>query len=221
MDQIAQKIALCVERGKVNRQTPYPPDMKDQDGVAELVTVALKEGIEPSVILDGCIQGMEQVGEKFSRNEVHIPELLIASKAMNVAMGHLKMYFLSGDIQHKGTFVIGTVSGDLHDIGKNLVSMIIEGNGWEVVDLGADVSAQKFLDAIDEHPNCSVGLSALLTTTMINMEGIVKVIKQRHPDTWVLIGGAPVNQAFCEKIGANHYSPDPQGAVAYLNSIVS
>ena len=133
----------------------------------------------------------------------------------------LKPFFQSGDVQRKGVFVIGTVAGDLHDIGKNLVSMMVEGSGYEVVDLGTDVSSQKFIDAIKEHPGCFVGLSALLTTTMVNMEKIVNDIKAEIPDVKILIGGAPVSEDFKEKITADYYSPDPQGAVDFLNSIVA
>jgi methanogenic corrinoid protein MtbC1 len=124
-------------------------------------------------------------------------------------------------LENYGIFVIGTVAGDLHDIGKNLVSMMVEGNGWEVVDLGTDVSAEKFVNAIKAHPGCHVGLSALLTTTMVNMEQILKDVKAVSPGTMVLIGGAPVSEDFKDKIGADFYSPDPQGAVEYLNSLVA
>ena len=121
----------------------------------------------------------------------------------------------------KGIFVIGTVAGDLHDIGKNLVSMMVEGSGYEVVDLGTDVTSQKFIDAVKQNPGCFVGLSALLTTTMTNMEKIVGEIKAESPDTKVLIGGAPVSEDFKNKINADFYSPDPQGAVDYLNQAVA
>ena len=141
----------------------------------------------------------------------------MSAKAMSTAMEHLKPFFQSGAVKRKGTFVIGTVSGDLHDIGKNLVSMMVEGSGYEVVDLGTDVNSQKFIDAISLHPGCYVGLSALLTTTMTNMEQIVKDIKAEVPDTNILIGGAPVSENFKVNIHADFYSPDPQGAVDFLN----
>ena len=136
-------------------------------------------------------------------------------------MKHLKPFFTSGEIKHKGVFVIGTVTGDLHDIGKNIVSMTIEGSGWEIVDLGVDVKAEKFLETIDKHPDCIVGLSALLTTTMANMELIVKEIKNKYPKKMILVGGAPLSQEFCNKIGADFYSPDPQGAVEFLKKLAS
>ena len=124
-------------------------------------------------------------------------------------------------MKQKGTLIIGTVEGDLHDIGKNLVSMMVEGNGWNVVDLGTDVKAEQFVAAMKEHENSFIGLSALLTTTMVNMEKITKAIKEANPSTKVAIGGAPVTDDFRKKIGADAYSPDPQGLVEYLNSQVA
>jgi len=217
MSDVAEKLAICVERGKVNKSAPYPPDLKDQDGADEIARQALESGVEPDQILEGCINGMDRIGEKFSQNKAFVPELLMAAKAMNAAMVHLKPYFQSGQVKRKGLFIIGTVAGDLHDIGKNLVAMVIEGGGYEVIDLGNDVSTEKFLNAVAEHQNCVVGLSALLTTTMTNMEGTVQAIKEKYPDVNVIIGGAPLTQEFADKIGADAYSPDPQGALAFLN----
>ena len=134
-------------------------------------------------------------------------------------MKHLKPYFQSGAVKRKGVFIIGTVMGDLHDIGKNLLGMIVEGAGWQVVDLGIDVPAAKFITAVDEHPGAFVGLSCLLTTTMLNMEKIVTELKASRPDTKILIGGAPVTDDFRKRIGADWYSPDPQGAVEFLNKL--
>ena len=145
----------------------------------------------------------------------------MAAKAMNSAMAHLKPFFLSGETKRKGKVIIGTVSGDLHDIGKNLVAMMIEGGGWEVIDLGVDVSAEKFLKALDENPGAIIGLSALLTTTMENMKKIVTTIRDKYSMAKILVGGAPVTKEYCEKIGADFYSPDPQGAVNYLKQLAS
>lgn len=217
MDNMIERIAQCVERGKISKQSPFPPDMKDQDGADEIAAEAIKQGVKPDELLEGCMLGMERIGEKFSQNKVFVPELLMAAKAMTAVMNHLKPFLESGEVKHKGQFVIGTVSGDLHDIGKNLVSMTIKGHGFDVIDLGVDVSPEKFIKAVEDNPGCFVGLSALLTTTMGNMEKSVKAIKETHPDTKVLIGGAPVNQKFCDKIGADFYSGDPQGAASYLN----
>jgi 5-methyltetrahydrofolate--homocysteine methyltransferase len=222
MDDLIQKLASCVENGKINKTSPYPPNMKNQDGADELAKQALEQGITPDRILeDALIPAMAIVGGKFSRKEIYVPQMLMAAKAMNSAMAHLKPYFLSGETKRKGKFIVGTVSGDLHDIGKNLVAMMIEGGGWEVIDLGVDVGAEKFLKAIDEHPGAVVGLSALLTTTMENMKKIVSAIREKHSGTKILVGGAPVTKEYCEKIGADFYSPDPQGAVNYLKLLVS
>ncbi|HUX56378.1 MAG TPA: corrinoid protein [Bacteroidales bacterium] len=222
MSEILQKLAHCVEFGKIDKLSPYPPDMKGQDGADELAKQALDSGVKPDQILENVlIPAMAVVGNKFSRKEIYVPQMLMAAKSMNSAMKHLKPYFLSGETKRKGKFIIGTVSGDLHDIGKNLVAMMIEGGGWEVIDLGVDVGTEKFLKALDENPGAVVGLSALLTTTMENMKKIVSVIKEKHSGSKVLIGGAPVTMEYCEKIGADYYSPDPQGAVNYLKQLVS
>ncbi|MFW5657193.1 MAG: cobalamin B12-binding domain-containing protein [Bacteroidota bacterium] len=222
MSELLEQIAHCVEFGKINQASPYPPDMKGKDGADELTQKALSEGIGADEILSkGLVVGMEKVGVKFRANKVFVPQVLMSAKAMNTAMNHLKPFFQSGALKRKGIFIIGTVAGDLHDIGKNLVSMMVEGSGWEVVDLGTDVKADKFISAIREYPTAMVGLSALLTTTMVNMEKIVGEIKSKMPDTKVLVGGAPVNDDFCQKIGADFYSPDPQGAVEYLNQSVA
>jgi len=222
MNDILQKLALCVENGKINKVSPYPPNMKDQDGADELAKRALEEGVIPDEILENAlIPAMANVGDRFSRKEIYVPQMLMAAKAMNSALVHLKPFFLSGETKRKGKFIIGTVSGDLHDIGKNLVAMMIEGGGWEVIDLGVDVGAEKFLKALDENPNAIVGLSALLTTTMENMKKIVTVINEKYASSKILDGGAPVTKEYCEKIGADFYSPDPQGAVNYLKQFAS
>jgi methanogenic corrinoid protein MtbC1 len=222
MEDFLQKLALCVENGKINKSSPYPPNMKDQDGADELAKRALEEGVKPDEILENAlIPAMAKVGNKFSRKEIYVPQMLMAAKAMSSAMVHLKPFFQSGETKRKGKFIIGTVSGDLHDIGKNLVAMMIEGGGWEVIDLGVDVGAEKFLKALDENPNAIIGLSALLTTTMENMKKIVTVIREKYSSSKILVGGAPVTMEYCKKIGADFYSPDPQGAVNYLKQLAT
>ncbi len=219
MEEILNKLAECIEFGKVNKAAPYPPQMKDMDGADELAAQALENGISAQDILSsGLMVGMEKVGVKFRENKVFVPQVLMSAKAMSTAMEHLKPFFASGEAKQKGTFIIGTVQGDLHDIGKNLVAMMVEGNGYRVVDLGIDVKPEKYIEAVKENPGAIVGLSALLTTTMANMEAITKAIKETAPETLVTIGGAPVNDDFCKKIGADNYSPDPQGVVEFLNT---
>ncbi len=221
MNEILNKIALCVEAGKINKLSAYPPGMKDQEGADELTRRALDEGCSPTEILDmALVPAMGIIGNKFSRNEIYVPQMLLSARAMSSAMVHLKPFFQTGQAIRKGTFIIGTVRGDLHDIGKNLVAMMIEGSGWEVIDLGVDISSDKFLKTIEEKPEAIVGLSALLTTTMENMKVIVSEIKEKHVNTKIIIGGAPVTHDYCAKIGADFYSPDPQGAVDYLNQLV-
>ena len=144
MSELLEKIATCVERGKINATSPYPPDLKGQEGADELTKKAVDEGIDPQRILNEALMvGMQRIGVKFRDNKVFVPDVLMAAKAMGTSMEHLKPHFLSGAVKRKGRFVIGTVAGDLHDIGKNLVSMMIEGGGWEIVDLGVDVSSEK------------------------------------------------------------------------------
>lgn len=218
--ELLATLATCVERGKVNAASPFPPDLKGQDGADELTVQALGAGATPQEVLTQALMvGMNRVGEKFRDKKIFVPDLLMAARAMNASMVHMQPYFKSAEVKLRGTVVIGTVAGDLHDIGKKLVAMMLEGAGWKIVDLGTDVPTQKFLDAVKEHPDCIVGMSALLTTTMASMEDSVKKVKEVSPSTKVLVGGAPLTQEFADKIGADFYSPDPQGAVEYLNRL--
>lgn len=221
MNELLNRLTICIERGKVDKMSPYPPNMKDQDGASELTKEALEKGIKAADILENAlIPAMAIVGNKFSRHEIYVPQMLMSAKAMNGSMKHIKPFFLSGETRRKGKFIIGTVSGDLHDIGKNLVSMMVEGAGWEVIDLGVDVNEERFIKTLENNPGALIGLSALLTTTMENMKKIVHSIKKIFPETKILIGGAPVTQDYCNNIGADFYSPDPQGAVNYLKECV-
>ncbi len=222
MNNLLSKLSECIEFGKINKAAPYPPQMKGQDGADEVTKQLLDSGVgAQDILMEGLMPGMQRVGIKFRENKVFVPQVLMSAKAMSTAMLHLKPFFASGAARQKGTFIIGTVLGDLHDIGKNLVAMMVEGNGYKVIDLGTDVSADKFIAAVKENPGAIVGLSALLTTTMVNMEKITKEIKEAIPGTLVTIGGAPVNTDFCNRIGADNYSPDPQGVVEFLNTKVA
>lgn len=222
MSELLAKLAECIEFGKINKVAPFPPQMKGQDGADEITKQLIEEGgVAQDILTKGLMVGMGKVGVKFRENKVFVPQVLMSAKAMSTAMIHLKPFFLSGEVKQKGTFIIGTVEGDLHDIGKNLVSMMVEGNGYKVVDLGTDVKAEQYIEALKENENAVVGLSALLTTTMVNMEKITKAIKAELPEAIVTIGGAPVTEDFCEKIGADGYSADPQGLVEFLDSQVA
>jgi methanogenic corrinoid protein MtbC1 len=220
MNPILTRLAEAVEAGKVDLNSPYPPQLKGEPGADELAREALDGGVYPNEVLTSAlVPAMDRVGQKFSENKIFVPQMLMSAKAMSAAMVHLKPYFQSGDVKAMGTFIIGTVRGDLHDIGKNLVAMMVEGGGWSIVDLGVDVNEESFNRAIEENPGAVVGLSALLTTTMANMEHITRSIKEAHPDTTILVGGAPLNDDFRKKIGADFYSPDPRGAVEYLKKV--
>ena len=222
MESLLSKLGECVEKGKVDKNSPYPPQMRGEDGANEITKQALDAGLKPDKILtEALVPAMDRVGQSFSDGKIFVPQMLMSARAMGASMIHLKPFFQSGEVKAKGTFIIGTVRGDLHDIGKNLVAMMVEGAGWSIIDLGVDVNEEKFGNALAEHPGAVIGLSALLTTTMVNMEEIVKKIKDQNPDTKILIGGAPLSNEFCVKIGADFYSPDPRGAVEYLKKVVA
>ena len=181
--------------------------------VKQLVSQALAEGIPPAEILNnGLLQGMGIIGGKFKKNEVYVPEVLIAARAMKAGMEVLKPRLVAAGVQPLATAIVGTVKGDLHDIGKNLVCMMLEGAGFKVVDIGIDVSAEKFAQAAKDNQAQVVGVSALLTTTMTNMKPVVDAMKASGATAKVMIGGAPVTQAFCDEIGADGYAPDAASA---------
>ncbi len=179
--------------------------------VKELVQKAIDEGISAELILnEGLLNGMGIIGNKFKNNEVYVPDVLIAARAMNAGTELLRPLLVAADIKPKGKVVIGTVAGDLHDIGKNLVRMMMEGNGLQVIDLGVDVSAKKFVEtAIAENANI-IACSALLTTTMTEMAAVVEELERAgaRDRIKVMVGGAPVTDSFCEKIRADRYTPD-------------
>ena len=179
--------------------------------VKELVQNAVDSGIDPEAVLkEGLLPGMSVIGEKFKNNEVYVPEVLVAARAMNMGAQVLKPYLEKAGVKAAGKVCLGTVQGDLHDIGKNLVKMMMEGKGLEVVDLGTDVSPDTFIQTAIEQ-NCQIiACSALLTTTMGVMEEVVnKAVEAGIRDkVKIMIGGAPVDEAFCQKIGADRYTPD-------------
>ncbi len=177
--------------------------------VKALVAQALEEGIDAQQILnDGLLAGMDVVGERFKKNEVYVPEVLLSARAMNMGTELLKPHLQGEAAVQKGTVVLGTVKGDLHDIGKNLVHMMMEGKGLEVIDLGVDVSAERFIEAAKEHNASIIACSALLTTTMGEMGNVVQLVKQNDLPVAVMVGGAPVTQAFADSIGADCYTAD-------------
>ncbi len=183
--------------------------------VKAAVTKALEEGIPASEILeDGLLAGMDIIGQKFKNNEVFVPEVLVAARAMNRGVEILRPYLVEDGVETKGTVILGTVKGDMHDIGKNLVRMMMEGKGLEVIDIGVDVPTESFLDAALEHNAKLICCSALLTTTMGEMKNVVDAVKasEMNGKVKIMIGGAPITQTFCEQIGADCYTPDAASA---------
>src|SRR4030043_305225 len=181
----------------------------DQNTALEITKAALEEGTAAKDVLDnGLIAGMDIVGALFKKNEIYIPEVLIAARAMKMAMEVLEPELVKAGVEPVGKAVMGTVQGDLHDIGKNLVAMMLKGAGFDVVDLGVDVSAQKFVETAKKTNAKIIGMSALITTTMPSMEKTIKAVKDAGLAVKTMIGGAPVTQAYADKIGADGYAPD-------------
>ena len=205
-----QEIAAAVENGKVKL-------------IEGLVQEALDAGENPNSILDeGMVAAMGNVGAKFQANEVFVPEMLVSAKTMKKGVEILRPHLTGGSLGKLGKYIIGTVAGDLHDIGKNLVALMIESAGFEVIDLGVDVSPDKFVDALNEHPDCKiVGASALLTTTMESLKNTVKAVHDSGHKVKVMVGGAPVTQEFADKIGADAYTPDASSAATKAVELVS
>ena len=183
--------------------------------VKELVAQALGEGIAPDVILgEGLLSGMSIVGEKFKKNEVFVPEVLVAARAMNAGVELLRPYLIEAGVESKGVVVIGTVKGDLHDISKNIVKMMLEGKGLEVHDLGVDVSAETFIEKAIEYGAKVICCSALLTTTMGEMKNVVEAAEKAgiRDKVKIMVGGAPITQEFCNQVGADYYTADGASA---------
>jgi corrinoid protein of di/trimethylamine methyltransferase len=202
MSDILNEISLKLQQGKA----------KD---VKELVQKALDEGIAPERVLnEGLLPGMSVIGDKFKRNEVYVPDVLIAARAMNAGTEVLKPLLVESGVKARGKVVIGTVKGDLHDIGKNLVKMMMEGKGLEVIDLGIDVPAEKFISEAKANNAQIIACSALLTTTMGEMKNVVDLASKEgiRDKVKIMVGGAPLNENFCQSIGADKYAPDAASA---------
>ncbi|MDZ4132891.1 MAG: corrinoid protein [Dethiobacteria bacterium] len=182
---------------------------------AELTQKLVDDGVKPSEIINmGLIGGMNVVGDRFKKGDMYVPEVMMAAKAMHAGMNIVKPLLLEGESSSTGKVIVGTVAGDLHDIGKNLVGMMMESGGMEVVDLGVDVTPEKFAAAVREHKPQVVGLSALLTTTMLAMKDTIEVLKEEglRDSVKVIVGGAPVTQDFADEIGADGWAPDAASA---------
>ncbi len=186
------------------------------DQVAQLIEKGLENGMSPGELLqDGLIAGMDQVGKDFKAGDLFVPEVLIAARAMQAGMSILRPLLAESDTPSAGKYLIGTVKGDLHDIGKNLVKMMLEGAGFETVDLGTDVKPEAFVAAVQEHQPQLLGMSALLTTTMPGMKATIEALEEAglRDTVKIMVGGAPVTAAFAEQIGADAYAPDAASAM--------
>ncbi len=205
-----EAISLSLQRGRVKK-------------VTDLIAAGLNAGAKPEALLEqGLMEGMNAIGEKFKNGEVFVPEVMLAAKAMTAGMDLLKPYLTSGETAGKGVAVIGTVKGDLHDIGKNLVRMMLEGKGITVFDLGTDVSAEQYIAAAKEHDADIICCSALLTTTMGEMKRVVELVNADsalRARVKIMIGGAPVTQSYCDEIGADYYTADAASAAAVAERI--
>ena len=195
----------------------------NRTGVEEGVRLAMAAGLPPARVLDeGLIAAMGEVGVRFERQEFYVPEMLVSARAMQSGLAILKPQLVAGGIRAIGKIVLGTVKGDLHDIGKSLVGMMLEGAGFEVIDVGTDVPPAHFAEAAREHGAQLVGLSALLTTTMQNMRSTIEALEDLgvRSQVKVLVGGAPVTEAFAKEIGADGYAPDASRAVALAKALL-
>jgi 5-methyltetrahydrofolate--homocysteine methyltransferase len=196
----------------------------DMNSATEAVQFALDKDIAAEVILhQGLIPAMEEVGRLFEEGEYFVPEMLISARAMQACLGILKPLLVDADIKPAGRVVIGTVKGDLHDIGKNLVAMMLEGGGFEIIDLGTDVTPDKYIEAIQKEEVDILGMSALLTTTMPNMGAIINAISEAglRDKVKIIIGGAPVTADYADQIGADGFAPDASQAVSLARKLVN
>jgi len=194
----------------------------EMEGIAELTNQALAQGIEAHKILDEALTpAMDIVGREYEQGDRYVPEMLISAETMKGAVTILKPLLAEAGVEARGKLIIGTVEGDLHDIGKDLVAMMVEGAGFEVINLGAEITAEQFVNAVKEHKPNIIGMSALLTTTMIHMPDVIDALKQAglRDQVKVMIGGAPVTQDYADKIGADGYAPDAASATKLAKSL--
>ncbi|MBW2163046.1 MAG: corrinoid protein [Deltaproteobacteria bacterium] len=227
MDQqiLVEKIAFNVIQGRLEAEDEgFDEGFEGKPAVTELVKKAIRDGVDPkSIVLEALTGSMEVVGEKFESGEYLIPDMLASAECVGVAMDLLSPYLLKAGVETKGKFIISTVQGDLHDIGKNIVSIMLKGAGYEVIDLGADVSTDRIVGAVKEHHAPYLGLSALLTTTMRVMEDVIEKLKEEgiRERVKVLIGGAPTSKEFADQIGADAHCRDAFEATDILKTMAA
>ncbi len=211
---ILESIKHCVVQGHIDATSKFPKNMEGQEGVRELTQRAITEEVNiEDILTQGLIPAMTIVGQRYENNEIFVPEMLFSAKAMKSGLELIKPFLLKGSDLILGKVIIGTAQGDLHDIGKNLVCMMLEGAGFEIEDLGINIPAPKFLEAAKNNPEALIGMSALLTVTMKNMKGVIELLRANDLDNKVFIGGAPVTPAFAEEIGAEGYAKNANQAV--------
>jgi 5-methyltetrahydrofolate--homocysteine methyltransferase len=222
-DEFIKAIAFNVVQGRVEAEDEgFDDGLEGQPGVTELVNEALDKGVEPKdIVIDALTKSMEEVGEKFERDEYLIPDMLASAECVGVAMDILSPHLMKAGVKSKGKFVIATVAGDLHDIGKNIVAIMLKGAGYQIIDLGTDVSVERIIGAVKENEAPFIGLSALLTTTMRVMGEVVKNLEQEglRDSVKVLIGGAPTSAAFAQEIGADAFCKDAFEAIDVLKTM--
>lgn len=223
--ELLEKIAFNVVQGRVEAEDEgFDPGLEGEPAVTELVEQALEKGIDPKeVVLASLTESMEEVGRKFESNEYLIPDMLASAECVGVAMDILGPQLMKAGVESKGKFVIATVSGDLHDIGKNIVAIMLKGAGYKVIDLGTDVSAERIVATAKENQAPYIGLSALLTTTMRVMGDVVNKLNEEglRDKVKVLIGGAPVSDQFAKEIGADAYCRDAFHAIDKLKEMAA
>ncbi len=224
-DELLKAISFNVIQGRVEAEDEgFDEGLEGQPAVTELVNEALDKGLEPKdIVIESLTTAMEEVGEKFERDEYLIPDMLASAECVGVAMDILSPHLIKAGVKSKGKFVIATVAGDLHDIGKNIVAIMLKGAGYQVIDLGTDVSADRIISAVKENDAPFVGLSALLTTTMRVMGEVVKKLEQEglRDSVRVFIGGAPTSAAFAQEIGADAYCKDAFEAIDILKTMAA
>lgn len=221
-NEILDKLALNVVQGRVEAEDEgFDDGFEGQPAVTELVEEALEKGIDPNeILIDGLTASMTEVGRKFEKGEYLIPDMLAAAEAVGAGMDILTPHLLKAGVKSKGKFVIATVAGDLHDIGKNIVAIMLKGAGYEVIDLGVDVPTDRIVETVKENDAPFLGLSALLTTTMRNMEEVITKLKEAglRDNVKICIGGAPTSQEFSDKIGADGHCVDAFAALDWLKA---
>jgi 5-methyltetrahydrofolate--homocysteine methyltransferase len=224
VNELLSKIISNVIEGREDKNAPFPEEKVGAPGVKELTQQAVEQEIDVNEIINkGLLPGMKVVGEKFETGEFFLPDLLIAAKALQAGMGVLKQLLVKSKVKSLGKAAVGTVKGDMHDMGKTLVKLMFEGAGFEVIDLGIDVPKEKFINIIKEEKVQLLGMSSLLTTTMLEMGAVIKALKDEglRNSVKVMVGGAPVTEQFAEKIEADGYAIDAVRAVARAKELLA